>query len=257
MFSQLRQILSWSSRNRPETLVLLRENFPHEKFEKLNQALKKGKGDYLEAVQDLNTMPIQRSVSPMQQSIPKKLKRPSQRQYTGCHPSLGLHGANMHPNHHHTPALSNHWNNNHSDHAYHQDQPVYMGLPQHYPSPTYVGSEPLTPILQNLEQRPNVLISVPSLRSAFQLLQQQFIYPWTPYQPAAPWGDNRAMVAVPLYELPLADLMDYDMSCIISVRMLPEWNKNMEDRHWDQVRRERNDALRKYMGEDRDVCTIM
>lgn len=65
------------------------------------------------------------------------------------------------------------------------------------------------------------------------------------------------MAAVPPYELPPGDLMDYDMSYIISVRMLPEWNKNMEDMHWDQVRRERNAALRWELGEDRDECTIM
>ena len=65
------------------------------------------------------------------------------------------------------------------------------------------------------------------------------------------------MAAVPLYELPPADLMDYGMSYIISVRMLPEWNRNMEDRHWDQVRRERNAALKRELGEDRDECTIM
>lgn len=186
VFSRLRQNLSWSSRNSPETLVQLRENFPHEEFEKLNQALKKAKGNYLEAVQNLNAMQTQTSISPMQSPTPRKLKRPSQRQYTGYDPNFGLHDANLHPNHQLTPVPSNHWNNNHPNHAYYQDQPVYMGSPQHYPSPTFVRSEPLTPILQNLRQRPNVLIPVPPLPSAFQVSQQQFVSPWTPYQPAAP-----------------------------------------------------------------------
>ncbi len=69
--------------------------------------------------------------------------------------------------------------------------------------------------------------------------------------------DSRAGNAVPLYELPPPDLMDYDMSYIIAVRLLPEWNKEKEDRHWDQVRRERNATLRQEMGEDGNVSTIM
>ena len=62
---------------------------------------------------------------------------------------------------------------------------------------------------------------------------------------------------MPLYELPPPDLMDYDMSYMIGVRMRPEWDRIDEDRHWDQVRRERSAALRREMGEERDLCTIM
>ena len=69
--------------------------------------------------------------------------------------------------------------------------------------------------------------------------------------------DSRGGHAVPLYELPPPDLMDYDMSYMIGVRMRPEWDRHKEDRHWDQVRRERSAALRWEMGEERDLCTIM
>ena len=50
---------------------------------------------------------------------------------------------------------------------------------------------------------------------------------------------------------------------MIAVRRQPEWTKAREDKHWEQVRRERNAAWRRYMGEDRDMgeardeCTIM
>lgn len=62
---------------------------------------------------------------------------------------------------------------------------------------------------------------------------------------------------MPLYELPPPDLMDYDMSYIVSVRMLPEWDKETEDRHWNEVRRGRSAVLRRELGEDRVECTIM
>ncbi len=83
------------------------------------------------------------------------------------------------------------------------------------------------------------------------------MYPWTPNQPPVDTMDSRTQLAVPLYELPPPDLMDYDMTYMISVRMQPEWNKYKEDRHWEQVRRARSAALRWEMGEDRDECTVM
>ena len=62
---------------------------------------------------------------------------------------------------------------------------------------------------------------------------------------------------MPLYELPPPDLMDYDMGWMIAIRMLPEWDKYKEDKHWNHVRRERNAALRRELGGHRDICTVM
>ena len=62
---------------------------------------------------------------------------------------------------------------------------------------------------------------------------------------------------MPIYELPPPDSMDYDMTYMIAVRRQPQWNKGREDGHWERVRRERNAACRRDMGEERDDCTIM
>ena len=83
------------------------------------------------------------------------------------------------------------------------------------------------------------------------------MYPWTPSQGPLDTNDSRGRLAVPLYEFPPPDLMDYDISYFIGVRMRPEWNRSKEDRHWEQVRRERSAALRWEMGEEKDLCTIM
>lgn len=83
------------------------------------------------------------------------------------------------------------------------------------------------------------------------------MYSWTPNQPAVDIYDSRGSLAVPLYELPPPDLMDYDMSYMIGARMRAERNRRMEDQHWDHARREKSAALRWEMGEDRDGCTVM
>ena len=66
-----------------------------------------------------------------------------------------------------------------------------------------------------------------------------------------------AVYAVPLYELPPPDLMDYEMSYMIGVRMRPEWNRLMEDRFWDRVRKERSKVMRREMGEDGGLGVVM
>lgn len=169
----------------------LKENFPDEELENLDKALKNAKGNYLEAVKELDTTQTQTVINPIQQPTPRKLKRRPQQQYTGYYSALGLRDANINSNHQLAP-VPYHWNNSQPHHTPPQYQSGYMGPPQHHPIPTYVRSEPLTPVLQNLRQRPNVLIPVPPLPTAFQLSQQQFIPPWTPYQPVAGWGDPRA-----------------------------------------------------------------
>ena len=79
---------------------------------------------------------------------------------------------------------------------------------------------------------------------------------WTPSQPALDTYDSRVNRAVPMYELPPPDLMDFDMSYLVAVRVLPEWTKGKEDRHWEQVRRNRHAGLIS-SGGDRDECTVM
>lgn len=69
--------------------------------------------------------------------------------------------------------------------------------------------------------------------------------------------DSRGRRAVPMYEMPPPDLMDYDMSWMLGVRLLPEWHKYLEDKHWEEVRRMRNSAAMHEIREDRDDCTIM
>ncbi|MCJ1275051.1 hypothetical protein MMC21_002851 [Puttea exsequens] len=50
-------------------------------------------------------------------------------------------------------------------------------------------------------------------------------YPWKPSQNGALSDRNRNGNAVPLYEVPPPDLMDYDVSQMITVRMQPDWNR--------------------------------
>ena len=101
-----------------------------------------------------------------------------------------------------------------------------------------------------MDECPNAVITLSSHTTAARL-------PRTPSQLTLdPW-DSRAGKAIPTYELPSPDLMDRDMMCMIAVRIQPGWNKGREDRHWEQVRRERNAAWRRERSGDRDECTIM
>ena len=126
-------------------------------------------------------------------------------------------------------------------------------------SPTYIRPQPLTTILQELRHFPKAPMPVPPFPPPFPSspYQQRIATPWTPNQPPLDWPDSRRNHAVPLYELPPPDLMEYVMGYMIAIRMLPEWNKGKEDGHWDQVRRERSAAMRLELSEDRDLCTIM
>ena len=268
VFSRLRQNRSWSSRNCPDELAQLRDKFPTEKPEKLDQALKDANGNYLEAVQSLHATRIQTSSSPMQQHTPNKLRKPEQRQHINPYPNMGFSAADKHPYHQLMPFHADNWNDQYTGHPSPQYQsvvapfpphPQYPGPPQQYTAPTYIRPQPLTPVLQELRHFPNAPMPVPPFPSTFPSspYQQQLATPWTPHQPALDWGDSRVNDAVPLYELPPPDLMEYDMGYMIAIRMLPEWSKYKEDRHWNHVRRERNAALRRELGEDRDFCTVM
>lgn len=80
-------------------LAQLKDKFPTEKPEKLDQALKDANGNYLQAVQSLNATPIHTSSSPMQQHTPNKLQKPEQRQRSNPHPNSAFSAASIHPNH--------------------------------------------------------------------------------------------------------------------------------------------------------------
>lgn len=269
VFSRLRQNLSWSSRNFPEEFSKLKDAFPNEKPEKLDQALKDARGNYQEAVQSLNNATqTPASTSLVQQHPPRKLQRPAQRQDANPYPKFGPHHAVIYPNHQPMPFQTNSWNNQYATHASSQYQPSfaplpphlgYMGPPQTCAGPTYVRSEPLTPTLQQVRDWPSGPMPVPPYTSPFQPpgYHQHPMPPWTPHQPAGLRGNFTGQSAVPLYEMPPPDLMDYDMGYMLPVRLLPEWSRWREETHWDQVRRERNAALRRDLGEDRDECTIM
>jgi len=53
--------------------------------------------------------------------------------------------------------------------------------------------------------------------------------------------------------MPPPDLLDYDMSWMVGLRMLSEWDRSREDMHWDQVRRARGKEM---MGME-ETCLVM
>ena len=184
-----------ASRKCLDELAQLKDRFPTEKPEKLDQALKDANGNYLQAVQSLNATHIQTSSSPMQQQIPNKLQKPEQRQYNESHPTSVFSAASTHPNHQLLPFPAGGWNNPYTGHASPSHpsvvepfppHPQYPGPPQQYPAPMYTQPQPLTAVLQELRHFPKALMPVPPFPSAFPSspYQQQFATPWTPHQPA-------------------------------------------------------------------------
>ena len=105
VFSRLRQSRSWSSRNSPDELAQLRDKFPIEKPEKLDQALKDTNGNYLQAVQSLNSTHIQTSSGLIEQHTPNKLKKPEQGQYINPYLNVGFSAANTHPKNQLIPSM--------------------------------------------------------------------------------------------------------------------------------------------------------
>ena len=264
-FSRLRQYLPRSARNDQEKLAQLTETFPDEDHEKLDQALKHTRGNYSEAVRIIIASQAQSSTSPIQLG-PRRLQKPAQRQYANSHPNFVLNDAGIHPHHQPAPPFPNNPYEQYPGHAPPQYQPAFapstphpgqVSSRQHYSGSMYGQPGPPTPVPQSLNQWTNAPMPSPPFPPPLHPPQQQPMYPWTPNEPPVDTMDSRGSRAVSLYELPPPDLMDYDMTYMIAVRMRPEWNKYKEDRHWDQVRRERSAALRWQMGEDRDVCTVM
>ena len=266
-FSRLRQHLPWSYRNDPEKLARLEREFPDEDPEKLEQALQDARGNYIEAVRLINASWTQgnTSISPTP-SAPRRLQKSANRQFVDSSSELVPSNAFVNVYQQPTPPFANVQFGQQSGHAPAEYPTAFAPPPpplgyfspvQHYAAPQYLHPVYSPPIPQMMPQWTNTLTPL----SPFPLIPQQPMFPWIPSQPALMAGDSRVRNAVPVYELPPPDLMDYDMTCMIAVRRQPEWDKGREDRHWEQVRRERNAAWRRQMGqdrgEDRNECMMM
>lgn len=88
-FSRLRQHLLWAYRNDPEKLAKLGREFPDEDPEKLDQALKDAKGNYIEAVRLMYASQAQgnASTSPKPKG-PRRLQKPAHRQSVNSNSDL-------------------------------------------------------------------------------------------------------------------------------------------------------------------------
>lgn len=266
-FSRLRQHLPWSYRNDPEKLARLGREFPDEDPEKLEQALQDARGNYIEAARLINASWAQgnASTSPTT-NAPRRLQKSTHRQLVNFSSDLVPNHTSLDLYQQPAPPFANVQFGQQPGHAPAQYPSAFAPPPpplgyfspqQHYVAVQYVQPGYSPPIPQMMPHGTNA----PMPLSPVPAVPQQPMLPWTPSQPALMFGDSRVRNAVPVYELPPPDLMDYDMSYMMAVRRQPEWNKGREDRHWEQVRHERNAAWRPEIGEgrgeDRDECTIM
>lgn len=237
-FPHFRKYLPRSSRNDQEKLAQLSETSPDENPGKLDQVPRDARSRRTEAVQTIHSSQAQSGTDQTPQS-PKKLQKRA-------------------------PSLRNGQYAQYPVYAPPQNQPAFAPAPPHpgpmipyqqYPAPISFQSGPPPPSPHQWQIPPTPHQPFPP---NFQTPPpQQPLYPWTPYQgPVDSWSST-AVLAVPLYELPPPDLMDYEMSHMIGVRMRPEWNRMLEDRHWDRVRRERSKVNRREMGEDGGLCIVM
>ncbi|KAL8775243.1 MAG: hypothetical protein Q9209_000249 [Squamulea sp. 1 TL-2023] len=268
-FSKFRQHFPWSSRDSQEQPP--QPNSLDSKPQSPPQAVnvESPNNDRLAA----NPNPTQSQGSANQaHRNPKKLQRSPSSQQMNPYPSPGFHDSRMYANHQQGPPfqpmgdrpyMGNTPPQNQSAFSpppmhpgYMSPQPQHYSLPQQqlFPAPV---TEPPTTAMEEIKRWPKHAMPVPPMPSPYQISQGYLMPPWTPSQPAIGCWDSRSCLAVPTYELPPPDLMDYDMSYLIAFRMLQEWSKYREDRHWEEVRRMRNDYLRKQWGQERDSCTIM
>lgn len=117
----------------------------------------------------------------------------------------------------------------------------------------HIRSEHPTPTLKALTDFPRHPAHLPPFPPPGQIFP-----PWSAKEPQVAAIEDRAYRAVPMYELPPADLWDYDMTWMVGIRMLPEWNRLKEDRHWDEVRRMRYDGMMQEREGDKDLsCVVM
>ncbi|KAL8732078.1 MAG: hypothetical protein Q9166_003032 [cf. Caloplaca sp. 2 TL-2023] len=199
------------------------------------------------------------------QRLPKKLQPSPSRQQMNPYANAGFNGHHMHQNYQQASPYPHPGNQQYMGNGLPQYQPGFGAPPPHpgytapphqYPPPVLV-QEPPTPAMESVRKWPKHPMPVPPMPSPFQISQGHVMPPWTPNHPPIEYWDQRGSSAVPTYELPPPDLLDYDMSYLIAFRMMPEWNKNKEDSHWEQVRRARNDYLRRQWGQEKESCTVM
>ncbi|KAL8799194.1 MAG: hypothetical protein Q9200_007601 [Gallowayella weberi] len=269
--------MPWSPRGFSRELVQSKEASVDGKPQSLNGAVSSVSANSIGYTESPDMTQSQRDSNQALRN-PKKLQRSPSRQQMNPYSIPGSSNPYMYPNYHHGPPLQYAGHQSFMGNAPAQYQPAFSSSPwapgyvnpppqqyppqqqypsaQHYPPPILV-QEPPTPVMGSLSRRPKYPMPVPLMPTAFQISQGLITPPWTPNQPAVDIYDSRTNLAVPVYELPPPDLMDYDMSYLIAFRMLPEWTKNSEDKHWEQVRRMRNDYLREQWGEERETCTVM
>lgn len=156
------------------------------------------------------------------------------------------------------PPAPNGWNGQYPSRSpppYQHAPPLFVPQPQPTAPPYihHVRSEHPTPTLIRLTNFPRNPAQLPPFPAPGQMLP-----PWTPASPPVNSWDSTAYRAVPIYELPPADLMDYDMAWIVGIRMLPEWNKYKEDTHWNEVRQMRSAVMMQETEGDKDLnCVVM
>ncbi|KAL8685315.1 MAG: hypothetical protein Q9218_007841, partial [Villophora microphyllina] len=238
-FAKFRERFTHSHKDDP------RNEAPHEQDHQGDQARPTGSPSFAQPQQDPKSV----------QHSPKKLQRPPPQYYNGPNMYPPPNQANMYPGPQIAPPVMNAWGGEYSPNSPPQwqpsfapfpRQPGYVDPPQQYPAYPPLRAEPPTPTLELMRQWPARPTIVPPYSAPC----------WLPSQPAVDSMDSRGVRAVPMYEMPPSDLMDYDMSWMLGVRMLPEWNKYKEDEHWEQVRRMRNAAAMRQMRGDSDSCII-
>ncbi|KAL8781230.1 MAG: hypothetical protein Q9213_006083 [Squamulea squamosa] len=268
-FSKFRQHLPWSSQDSREQPP--QQNPLDRKPQSPPQAVNIESPNNGHSAASFNSIMSQESAKQAHRS-PKKLQRSPSSQHMNPYPSPSSHDPRMYANHQRGPPFQPIGNRPYMGTAPPQDYPAfspprmhpgYMSLqPHHYSIPQQQFPpvpvvEPPTTIMENMRRRPKYPMPVPPMPSPFQISQGYIMPPWTPNRPALDSLDSRKSSVVPTYELPPPDLMDYDMSFLIAFRMLGEWTKWNEDRHWEEVRRTRNQYLTEQWEEDRETCTVM
>lgn len=269
-FSKFRQHLPWSSRDSHGESAQPKENLSQVEPNSPGQTQINERANKVDIAASVGTVQSQGSATQIHRN-PKKLQRSPSSQPVNSFPSPSFNDPYMYANYHQGPPFPPTGNPPYMGNTPPQYQPAFspppvrsghMSPPQEYPPPQQypppmLVREPPTSVMEEVKRWPKYPMPVPPMPSPFQISQGYIMPPWTPNRPALDAWDTRGSSAVPTYELPPPDLMDYDMSFLIAFRMLPEWTKRMEDRHWEQVRRMRNDYLRAQWGQERESCVIM
>lgn len=250
----------WRSRKSTWThddkLAELKRTFPQEKPETLEQALGGARGDFAETIRILNSTHHTQDII-YERPTPKKLQRspPSHSSDSSAH--FRPWSTSMIPSQSYAHPSPANWNGHPSSPSppqYQQSSPPYHPGPAPFPqNPNYFPPQQQVP-----------LPMAPRFEPLTEIMQQTLdlchVDPMPPPPPNTIWtphqSDQELWGAVPMYELPPPDLMDYDMSILVPLRTIPRWDRTAERRHWDQVRRNRYAAIRVERG-DREDCILM